>query len=598
MEDLGFLKWKDPLAWTETRGGPAFKKETRNFRKFVSQFSPEDLRIQAMKFMVSSHEHSNACEVHRELLVKPILEGAGGYEWAWKDNNWVSTANLDIGTVDSIPYVAYLLDVGTNQNDFFLTVHSKRRAIWTYRKGVGNGVIVSRNRVYCLESNRPLHYNRLVSLDLKTGKGRRIHYEEAEHSTQLELIKCERGSFLKGSNAGHEKLFLLDGTRLCPEGICFFTVGFASADKPVYFVRRGSFDAPWTLEGLAWGLNKEICASGIEYCSMKHRLLVTKAAGMRTFWRMGSRPRRLCSLLASVIPNHWTEDDGLWLTLPGMTVVRAELGASMILSRPLVQYGAVSQGVSKSADGLPVAWAIIQSDSKPKGLMLVAYGSYGNALPLSTSRWRPWIEGGWAVALLFIRGGGDDNEAWAEIGRRGGKLGSIEDVEACCKDLQRITGCGPKTTCLFGRSAGGLIVGNVAARHPGGDFIGILYAEVPYVDMLKTASNPKLPLTEFEYDEFANPRESPAKFEEALRLSPVHALGPAGAPGIKVLCRAGREDIQVYVYESLKWILTLRGGRGFDSKLLSVGTGGHYSSREDLCVERGEDYTIINAWIF
>ena len=412
MEDLGFLKWKDPLAWTEKSGGPAFKKENRNFRKFVSQFSPEDLQHQAMKFAVASHEHSNICEVHGEIHVKPILEGAGGYEWAWKDgSHWVSTASLDIGTLDGIPYVAYLLDVGTNQNDFFLTIHSKRRRIWTYRRGVGEGVFISRNRVYCIESNRPLHYIRLVSLDLKTGKGRQVHYEETDHSIQLELIKCEKGGFLKGSNAGHEKLFLLDGTRLCPEGLCFFTVGFNSGE-PVYFVRRGSFDAPWSLEGLTWGLNKEIRASGIEYCSMKHRLLVTKVAGTRTFWQMGSKPKRLCSLLASVIPNEWTEDDGLWLTIPGMTVVRAEYssGSGLALSRPLVQYGAVRQGISNSADGLPVAWALIQSHSKPKGLMLVAYGSYGMTLPLSTSRWRPWIEGGWAVALLFIRGGGDDNE--------------------------------------------------------------------------------------------------------------------------------------------------------------------------------------------
>ena len=601
--DVGFLKWKDPLAWTEKRSAAtsaAFKKESRLFKKeLLDKFTQEDIQNQTTKFMVAAYEHSNIREVHREILVKPILEGTGGYEWCWKgDTRWVSTANLDIGKVADVPYVAYVLDIGTSKNDYFLTVHSQKRWIWTHRRGCGSDIAILGNRVYCVESVSPLRYTRLVSFDLKTGKGRQVLYEESDPSVQLALLRVEGGVFFRTDNAGHERLWSIGSKgleRVSPEGICFFPVG-----PGAYFVRIGGMDADWTLQGLNWELNSEILQQGIEYCSLKHRLLVTKFFGLRNFWKFGrgGKPKKLCQILACIIPNHWTEDDDLWLTVPGMTVVKAT--TDMVLSRPLVQYGQLQHGVSQSADGLPVRWALVQGmAAPPKGLMLVAYGAYGTHLTLSTTRWRPWIETGWSVGLLFIRGGGDGNEMWADLGRRGGKLGSIEDVEACCRDLQRLTGCGPKRTCLFGRSAGGLIVGNITARHPRGQLVGTIYAEAPYVDVLKTASNPALPLTEYEYDEFANPRKSPVRFQQALQLSPVHALGPDGAPGVNVLCRGGREDIQVYPYEPLKWIMTLRGKRrGTDNKLLSVGNDAHFSSRELVYGERAADYLIINSWMF
>jgi len=38
-------------------------------------------------------------------------------------------------------------------------------------------------------------------------------------------------------------------------------------------------------------------------------------------------------------------------------------------------------------------------------------------------------------------------------------------------------------------------VGGIAAKHPAGGMARLIYAEVPYVDLLKTAANPDLPLT-------------------------------------------------------------------------------------------------------
>jgi protease II len=178
-----------------------------------------------------------------------------------------------------------------------------------------------------------------------------------------------------------------------------------------------------------------------------------------------------------------------------------------------------------------------------------------------------------------------------------GKLFAVGDFEACIKDLQRRTDCGPEHTCIFGRSAGGLLIGNLLSKYPTGELFHCVYAEAPYVDLLKTASNPALPLTEYEYKEFANPRKGPAEFEQALRISPIHSLPAGGAPGVHVLCRSGKNDIQVYPYEALKWILTLRGNREDTSKILHVNSQYHSTYGAEMYLEYAEDFLIINNWL-
>jgi protease II len=257
--------------------------------------------------------------------------------------------------------------------------------------------------------------------------------------------------------------------------------------------------------------------------------------------------------------------------------------------------GNLESGISVSSDGLPVRWFLLKPVKRPIGLVCVAYAAYGYSTSLNTTRWRAWIEAGWAISFLLVRGGGDGNEMWADLGRLKGKKRAIDDVEICIKDLQRITGCGAKKTVLFGRSAAGLIIGNIASRWPSGNLVGIIYAEVPYVDLLKTAANPKLPLTEYEYKEFGNPRAGLVDFDSALEISPIHQLGPKGAPGIKVLCRSGLDDVQVFPYESLKWVEALRGDKKDRTKILYVDNDGHHS--DSVFKEYAEDFTIINAWI-
>jgi len=80
-------------------------------------------------------------------------------------------------------------------------------------------------------------------------------------------------------------------------------------------------------------------------------------------------------------------------------------------------------------------------------------------------------------------------------------------------------------------------------------------------------------------------------------MSPIHTLPVVGAPGVHVLCRSGANDIQVYPYEALKWILTLRGNRKDISKILHVSSNYHHTYGLQMYLEYAEDFIIINEWL-
>ena len=630
------MKWTDPLAWME-RQTPKTKQviqaENALFKETVAESGTRAaLREKQGEFQKTLSKYRNM-EMLRipsvgvaQILVE--IDSAQETSFRWKrakNGTWLSAAELDYwGST-----VAYTVDT-TEPYDYKLHVKTVTGQ-WTHPHGGGPQVAIKGDRVYYLEGDRHLRWTRLVSLALSDGKGRRILYEETDPSVELTLVRGEnRALFLIGENAGQQALALIgaeDSSSSSSSGIspplseravCFHPVGYSSptSTEPIYFGRVGSFAAPWTLFGADWILNAEIGEAGIEFCSAILQILITKTFGVRTIWRLSGTmpPRQLYKgvfevLSYSLWPLWRGEHDGsdirattLWVQDPSAGIYPIICDSVIVdVQRPRSTYGHTRIGESRSADGVPVRWALLTETSRradTTGLMLVAYGAYGIATTLNTIRWIPWIQAGWAIALLFVRGGGDGNEMWAELGRLGGKAAAVLDVEACCRHLRDITGCNATNTCLFGRSAGGLLVGNMVSRNPSGQLFGAVYAEAPYVDLLKTASNPILPLTPYEYDEFGNPAKGPAEFEQTLRLSPIHTLDCQGAPGVKVLCRSGLNDIQVMYYESLKWIYMLRGSNAKDhSKIVYINRQSHHTYGRELCLDLAEDFLIINHWL-
>ncbi len=87
------------------------------------------------------------------------------------------------------------------------------------------------------------------------------------------------------------------------------------------------------------------------------------------------------------------------------------------------------------------------------------------------------------------------------------------------------------------------------------DLFCSVVAEVPFVDVVSTMSDPTLPLTVTEWEEWGDPREEPYS-TCMLGYSPYDNTVPADYPA--VYATAGLNDPRVSVHEPAKWIARLR----------------------------------------
>ena len=94
-----------------------------------------------------------------------------------------------------------------------------------------------------------------------------------------------------------------------------------------------------------------------------------------------------------------------------------------------------------------------------------------------------------------------------------------------------------------------------AANRAGELFAGIV-AEVPFVDVLNTMLDDKLPLTPPEWPEWGNPITDEAACRYILSYSPYDNVTAKEYPAI--LAMAGLTDPRVTYWEPAKWIARLR----------------------------------------
>lgn len=574
--DIGFLKWKDPSAWMETMRGPRWKArcaaENRRFSKAVEDAGGAD----AAPFKAAD------AEIIWDLGDVKVYQRRG-IEWAWKG----SSKKVRAGDLDLVAgCLVYSEEVGGGAERYAIRAVTPEGELWSKEGEHGFGPYVAiMERVYVLEATGPLQYSRLVSFNLE-GKDKRVHYEEQDPSNALRLVRGENAClFLISENAGRQTLYHVGKSFKClGEGV-FHPVGFApNSDEPCYFYREKK---GWKARGAALESFPPFGACGIDLVLLN---------GLRAYRIHGKRHlyfknRLVKTFFGEIDANPWA----IWRGRAVDIVCGVERRKGIIDSKgcrigpPTIHYS-YKDGMAKSKDGSGVRW-IVAHKGAPKGVIICGYGAYGTPTHIDLMRWKPFLDNGVAIGFALVRGGGDHTEEWAEAGRVQGKLRGVEDFEACIRAIQDVMNLGARRTCAFGRSAGGYLVGAAVVRNPDGGLFGSAYTEVPYVDVLRTASNPRLPLTKYEYLEFGDPAHNIADFETMLRLSPVDGLGRDGAPGVFVLCRTGINDRQVYAYESVKWMDALGGG---EDKILAINGGqGHFTVGDSLYRERADDYAIL-----
>ena len=238
-------------------------------------------------------------------------------------------------------------------------------------------------------------------------------------------------------------------------------------------------------------------------------------------------------------------------------------------------------------DGTNVPYDIVRHKDHRGALPAVvyAYGSYEISLPpwFSVSR-LSLLDRGLAWMLVHPRGGGELGRQWYLNGKFLSKRNTFTDVIAATKDAvsrQLIDG---EKLAIRGGSAGGLMVGACVTIEP--QLFASAVAEVPFVDVVSTMSDPSLPLTITEWEEWGDPRSEPyASYIDSY--SPYDNTRPANYPAI--LITAGLYDPRVSVHEPAKWTARLREVRTNDAPLLfktEMGAGhggpsGRYAAWED-----------------
>ncbi len=624
IRDLGYIAWRDPRAWMESMRGERWrtlvKAETARFRAGVETAveallpSPEAAVALALSFEAAQKEEEAGLiwtvdiggGTGAQLNITPVSGSA--YSWTFVGEDVKAAAARPLaGGIDIAPrgIVLYTTDVrqGAEHYTLYATTRTAHTPLWSFtggKGGVAGEIVVVGDRVYCIEGDAALQYRRVVSLNTKTGGDRASVLEGTSPQISLSLVRGDAyGVFVLGEDAGRQFLWHvpLGGAKaqqLDLAGVSFMPLGTTEGGLPAYFVRRGSYASPWVPVNLEWQLPAGLGRYGLEDGDLGRRFLVLRRAGMR--WLLHCSPRRPPKLIARGIAeyawNPWMPNDTT------LHVVRPGVSSTGTL------YANTRSGFARSEDGTAVRWILCRgAQDAPlglkRGLLVVAYGAYGIPTSLSTARWRPWLEHGWDVGFALVRGSGDDTETWAEAGRLAGKKQGVEDLEAVVRALQEETGTPPARTALFGRSAGGYLVGAAVVRAPRGRrFAGVL-TEVPYVDVLRTTTNPALPLTSLEFNEFGHPAERIADMQTLLQLSPVDGLPPSGAPGVTVVCRTAENDRQVYAYEAVKWIQALRGTTAAGApKLVFVRDGqGHFTRGYSLFLERAEDLCLMTHMI-
>lgn len=261
-----------------------------------------------------------------------------------------------------------------------------------------------------------------------------------------------------------------------------------------------------------------------------------------------------------------------------------------------------SQYVSERAyatasDGTNIPMSLVYKKGLEKNgdnpTLLYGYGSYGASIdPGFNSNRISLLDRGFVFAIGHIRGGSEMGRAWYENGKMLNKRNTFTDFISCAEYLIREGYTRREKLAIEGRSAGGLLVGACMTMRP--DLFGAVIAGVPFVDVINTMSDPSIPLTTLEYDQWGNP-DNQEYFDYMMSYSPYDNIRATDYP--QILVTTGLNDPRVAYWEPAKFTAKLRELKT-DNNILVLKTNfdaGHAgaSGRYDYLKEVAFDYAFL-----
>lgn len=252
-------------------------------------------------------------------------------------------------------------------------------------------------------------------------------------------------------------------------------------------------------------------------------------------------------------------------------------------------------------DGTRVPLSMVRRRDVPlDGLMpllLYGYGAYGIPMTATFSSSRlSLLERGVGFAIAHVRGGGEMGKRWHDGGRMADKMNTFTDFIACAEALVGDKVTSPERLVIQGGSAGGLLLGAVLNLRP--DLFRAAVVQVPFVDVLNTMSDPSLPLTVGEYEEWGDPSK-PEEYARLRAYSPYENLAAKAYPAM--LVKTSLNDSQVMYWEPAKYVARMRTLRTDQNplllKTLMVAGHGGASGRYDALRDLAFDYAFVLATV-
>ncbi len=248
-------------------------------------------------------------------------------------------------------------------------------------------------------------------------------------------------------------------------------------------------------------------------------------------------------------------------------------------------------------DGTRVPMSVVYKKGMEKNgrnpALMYGYGSYGFSVEAAFNPNRfSLIDRGFVFAIAHVRGGSELGRAWYEGGRLFNKRNTFTDFVACAEHLIAAGYTSPARLSIMGGSAGGLLVGACLTMRP--DLFKAVIAQVPFVDVVTTMSDPSIPLTTMEYDQWGNP-DNKAEFDYLMSYSPYDNIRPVAYPDL--LLTTGLNDPRVAYWEPAKFAARLRALKTGDGLILlktnlDAGHAGA-SGRYDFLKETALNYAFL-----
>ncbi len=619
IRDIGHAHWRDTYAKLENQSSPEFKKAV-TYEQAAWRAATDSLQTEA-----------NEWTTMFETVYKDGLPQSPDYaqeSYAWQKihvhiqyalshtlNVWVGDKLYEdiksFGTHEDSKHYFVIRDIGSGGEDLELSMYiiNAEKPLYTI-KHVGERACFAHAKLWYQTTENRLRTPSIYHADIETGNDVQLVYFDYDPRFQVELYQpvYDETVFIKRSNALSQQLGYIVRNKDNFEIVWQTELAGDELTGSLFPISKMIYGNNSNLEinNIIIKLPKHSFLMDVFYYKSKIYLSVISKCVMNIYefnpkthvFKKLTHYTAPCTITFHIAPKMQPR---FAYHAPNQPSQIYELNTgggdlhTLIQTFPqILELPYFIHGTAVARDHAEIPYWYVSHIANPTRLIVSAYGAYGiTAYAGYPLRWLPYLERGYALVVAAPRGGRDNGDEWYDGGRTAiRKHTTFDDTAAVIQTVQKQFKIQPSQTIIYGRSAGGWLAAYIGLKYP--NLVGAVYAEVPYLDVLRTTTNPALPLTQLEYDEFGDPIRRPDEFKALRAISPNNIVRRAPQQAPKFLVRTALHDAQVLPYEALKFGKHLR-KNGWRVVIGLDMTGGHFTKPSSSAEIQGQDAAFLDS---